>query len=60
MQDWNLLEDKQRWHFKVPIRRTNLEQKLERYKNRMELVRTSIGVVVLLIQIIILYHLLSN
>ena len=60
MQDWNLLEDDRRWHFKVPIRRTNLEQKLERYKNRLELVRTTIGVVVLLIQIIILYHLLTN
>ena len=31
----------------------NLEQRLEKYKNRMELVRTIIGMVVLCIQIMI-------
>jgi hypothetical protein len=40
--------------------KTNLEDKLSKYKNRMELLRTSIGVVVLIIQIIILTHLLSQ
>jgi hypothetical protein len=32
----------------------NLEQKLSKYKNRMELLRTIIGVIVLGIQIVIL------
>lgn len=41
-------------------RKPTLEEKLAKYKNRMELVRTSIGVVVLIIQFIILYHLLTN
>ena len=34
------------------------ERKLEKYKHRMELVRTSIGFIVLIIQIIILHNLL--
>jgi hypothetical protein len=38
----------------------NLEQKLSKYKNRMELLRTAIGVVVLGIQIIILIQLLNK
>jgi hypothetical protein len=38
----------------------NLEQKLSKYKNRMEFMRTMIGVVVLVIQIIILIHLLGG
>jgi hypothetical protein len=38
----------------------NLEQKLSKYKNRMELLRTMIGVIVLGIQIVILIHLLSK
>ena len=38
----------------------NLEQKLAKYKNRMEFLRTMIGVVVLGIQIIILIQLLSK
>jgi hypothetical protein len=38
----------------------NFEQKLSKYKNRMELLRTGIGVVVLIIQIIILTHLLGQ
>jgi hypothetical protein len=38
----------------------NFEQKLSKYKNRMELLRTGIGVVVLIIQIIILTHLLDQ
>jgi hypothetical protein len=38
----------------------NLEQKLSKYKNRMEFLRTIIGVVVLGIQIIILIQLLSK
>jgi hypothetical protein len=32
----------------------NLEQKLAKYKNRMELLRTVIGIIVLGIQIVIL------
>jgi hypothetical protein len=35
----------------------NLEQRLEKYKNRMELVRTIIGMVVLCIQIMIVINL---
>lgn len=38
----------------------NLEQKLTKYKNRMEFLRTMIGVVVLGIQIVILIHLLNK
>jgi hypothetical protein len=38
----------------------NFERKLSKYKNRMELLRTGIGVVVLIIQIIILTHLLGQ
>jgi hypothetical protein len=38
----------------------NLEPKLSKYKNRMELLRTMIGVIVLGIQIVILIHLLSK
>jgi len=37
-----------------------LEQRLEKYRNRMELIRTIIGVVVLGIQIVILYHLINK
>ena len=40
--------------------KNNLEDKLSKYKFRMELLRTSIGVVVLIIQLIILNHLLSQ
>lgn len=40
--------------------KTNLEDKLSKYKNRMELLRTGIGLVVLIIQLIILNHLLSQ
>lgn len=35
----------------------NLEQRLEKYKNRMELVRTIIGIIVLCIQILIVFNL---
>ena len=38
----------------------NLEQKLTKYKNRMEFLTTMIGVVVLGIQIVILVHLLNK
>jgi len=38
----------------------SFEEKLGPYKNRMELIRTSIGMVVLIIQIIILNHLLGQ
>ena len=38
----------------------NFENKLGKYKNRMELIRTGIGVIVLIIQIIILTHLLTS
>lgn len=35
----------------------NIEQRLEKYKNRMELVRTIIGIIVLCIQILIVFNL---
>lgn len=38
----------------------NFEERLVSYKNRMELIRTSIGVVVLIIQFIILYHIIDK
>jgi hypothetical protein len=38
----------------------DIEERISKYKNRMELVRTVIGIVVLGIQIIILTHLLSK
>jgi len=38
----------------------NLEQKLSKYKNRMELIRTIIGIIVLIIQIIIVVNLLNK
>lgn len=38
----------------------SLENKLGRYKNRMELLRTIIGVIVLTIQLIILHNLLTK
>jgi hypothetical protein len=38
----------------------NWENKLEKYKHRMELIRTSIGVAVLIMQAIILYNLLTK
>lgn len=38
----------------------DLENRLGKYKNRMELVRTVIGIIVLGIQIIILTHLLTT
>ena len=42
--------------YKLP----NIEYKLGKYKNRMELIRTSIGVVVLILQIVIVYNLLTK
>lgn len=40
--------------------KVSFEKKLEKCKHRMELIRTVIGVVVLGIQIVIVYHLLKN
>ena len=40
-----------------PDPKRSFENKLGKYKNRMELVRTLIGLVVLCIQFFILYHL---
>jgi len=40
--------------------KNDLEDKLSKYKFRMELLRKGIGVVVLIIQLIILNHLLSQ
>ena len=53
------------WNSTTPkqIKRTlapPLEKRLEKYKNRMELTRTVIGVIVLAIQIAIVYHLLTH
>jgi hypothetical protein len=41
-------------------RKPTFEERLGKYKNRMELIRTLIGLVVLGIQIVILYHLISK
>jgi hypothetical protein len=41
-------------------KKRTLEEKLGSYKNRMELIRTCIGVVVVIIQIIILTHLIGQ
>jgi hypothetical protein len=41
-------------------KKPTFEERLGKYKNRMELIRTCIGVVVLVVQFIILYHLLTN
>jgi hypothetical protein len=41
-------------------KRESFEERLTSYKNRMELVRASIGVVVLIIQFIILYHIIDK
>lgn len=41
-------------------KKLTFEERLGKYKNRMELIRTGIGVVVLVIQIIILHHLLTK
>ena len=38
----------------------NLEEKLGKYKNRMELVRTIIGLILLSLQICIFYHLMTE
>jgi hypothetical protein len=37
-----------------------LEEKLQKYKNRMELIRTLIGLIVLGIQILIVFNLLTK
>lgn len=44
----------------IEIKKESFEQKLGRYKNRMELVRTLIGLIVLCIQFFILYHLYNQ
>jgi hypothetical protein len=38
----------------------SFENKLSKYKHRMEFLRTMIGIVVLGMQIVIVYHLLTN
>jgi hypothetical protein len=48
------------WDRKKFKYRKSIESTLSRYKHRMELVRTLIGVVVLGIQVVILYHLLTK
>ncbi len=47
-------------HLFARNRKPTFEEKLGKYKNRMELVRTGIGIVVLIIQFVILYQLLTN
>jgi hypothetical protein len=37
-----------------------LEYKLSKYKHRMELIRTAIGIVVLIFQMVIVYNLLTK
>jgi hypothetical protein len=37
-----------------------LEQRLGKYKNRMELIRTMIGIIVLVIQLLIVHNLFSK
>ena len=48
--------------YKIPAgdKRKSLEERLSGYKNRMELLRTVIGVIVLGIQLVIVYHLLTK
>ena len=48
--------------YKIPVgdKRKSLEERLSGYKNRMELLRTVIGVIVLGIQLVIVYHLLTK
>jgi hypothetical protein len=41
-------------------RKPTLEQRLSRYKNRMEFIRTVIGVIVLAIQFVIVYNLITK
>ena len=41
-------------------RKQSLESKLSKYKNRMELLRTVIGVIVLGLQLVIVYNLLKK
>jgi hypothetical protein len=38
----------------------NLEEKLGKYKNRMELIRTLIGFILLCLQLCIFYHLMTE
>lgn len=38
----------------------NLEEKLSKYKHRMELIRTLIGVILLSLQICIFFHLITK
>ncbi len=41
-------------------RKPSIEERIGKYKNRMELARTSIGVIVLVIQLFILHKLLTQ
>lgn len=43
-----------------PRQKRTLEQNLEKYKNRMELIRTVIGFIVLGLQFVIVYHLYTK
>lgn len=48
------------YHY-TPVKfKRSFETKLGKYKNRMEFLRTMIGVIVLGIQIVIVYHLLTK
>jgi hypothetical protein len=47
-------------HLSARNRKPTFEEKLGKYKNRMELIRTGIGIVVLIIQFVILYQLLTT
>ena len=48
------------WDRKKIRYRKSIETVLSKYKHRMELIRTVIGLVVLGIQLVIVYHLLSK
>ena len=41
-------------------RKPSFEQKLNKYKNRMEFIRTVIGIIVLMIQFVIVYNLITK
>jgi hypothetical protein len=38
----------------------SIEEKLAKYKHRMELIRTGIGIIVLVLQLVIVYNLLTK
>jgi hypothetical protein len=44
----------------IPVQKPGIEDKLSKYKNRMDLIRTLIGFAVLSMQLFIVYHLYTS